>query len=302
MRHCEMACEVIGGVNRRPTLAGPPIRSIAVLHASSESIKESLPYFLQESNTCMENSKATFHNDGMKPWEIRKKARLESGLKQHEVAAAFFPKVSRVTVGQWESPPEKGGTSPSSDKLLVLTRLYKRTAGELLGTEIPGSNLPETVGSDKDSTRYALKNIKTARPQNRPVPVISLIRAGTMKEIGDLPHLGEGEVWEAPDYNLGPRGWAHVVEGDSMDDGSEKAIPEGWIIFVDPDLAPKANSYVIAKDVSNQHATFKKLVYDAGRWFLKPLNKQYQAVEIDSPELRVIGVVTEARAPSRRLT
>jgi len=87
-----------------------------------------------------------------------------------------------------------------------------------------------------------------------------------------------------------------------MDDGTDKGVPEGWLIFVDPDIGPSPGSFVIAKDVATQGTTFKKLVYDGGRWFLKPLNRQYAAIEIDSPDLRVIDVVTEARPPSRKLT
>lgn len=144
-------------------------------------------------------------------------------------------------------------------------------------------------------------NIKTAPLARKAVPVITLIRAGAMKEIDYVPEVWQGDRWESPQEKLGPRGWAHVVEGDSMDDGTDKGIPEGWLIFVDPDLAPRAGNFVIAKDVTTQSATFKKLTYDGGRWYLKPLNRQYQAIEIDSPELRVVGVVTEARPPSRKL-
>lgn len=105
-----------------------------------------------------------------------------------------------------------------------------------------------------------------------------------------------------PQYKVGLRAWALIVEGDSMDDGTEKGIPEGWTIVVDPDRTPLPNSFVIAKDVTTQQATFKKLVTDGGRWYLKPLNPQYPMTEIDDPALRVIGVVTEARPPSRKLT
>ena len=86
-----------------------------------------------------------------------------------------------------------------------------------------------------------------------------------------------------------------------MDDGTTKGIPEGYLLFVDPDIAPQAGNFVIAKDVTTRSATFKKLIVDGGRWYLKPLNRQYQVIEIDSPELCVIGVVTEVRAPARRL-
>jgi len=134
------------------------------------------------------------------------------------------------------------------------------------------------------------------------VPVISWVQAGNLKDIEIHLHPGEGDRWEGPrEKKLGPRGFALVVDGDSMDDGTDAGIPEGYIIFVDPDLAPFPNAFVIAKDVQTQKATFKKLTTDGGRWYLTPLNKQYQAIPIDKPELRVIGVVTEAQAPARKL-
>jgi SOS-response transcriptional repressor LexA len=122
-----------------------------------------------------------------------------------------------------------------------------------------------------------------------------------MKEIENVPDVNQGDRWESPDHKLGARGWAHIVEGDSMDDGTDRGVPDGWLIFVDPDVPPQAGHFVIAKDVATQSATFKKLTYDGGRWYLTPLNRQYPAMEIDSPDLRVIAVVTEARPPSRKL-
>ena len=86
-----------------------------------------------------------------------------------------------------------------------------------------------------------------------------------------------------------------------MDDGTEASIPEGWLIFVDPDITPEHNHFVIAEDVTTQATTFKKLIFVDGKWYLKPLNRHYRPKEIDSPKLRVIGVVTETRAPSRKL-
>ncbi|EBM5549197.1 LexA family transcriptional repressor, partial [Salmonella enterica] len=41
-------------------------------------------------------------------------------------------------------------------------------------------------------------------------------------------------------------------------------------------------------------ATFKKLVMDAGRKFLKPLNPQYPMIEING-NCKIIGVVVDAK-------
>jgi SOS-response transcriptional repressor LexA len=70
-------------------------------------------------------------------------------------------------------------------------------------------------------------------------------------------------------------------------------FPEGCLIIIDPERAPKSGDYVVAKDVVTQKATFKKLTTDGASWFLKPINPAYPTKEIDDPALRVIGVVIE---------
>lgn len=216
----------------------------------------------------------------------------DHGMTQAELAKAVGYK-NQSSIGNILTDPNRFGSSKTYQIAHALN------VDPLWLAEGLGQMRPTHKTSAKQNV--GVYNLSSAPPTRIPVPVISLIRAGHMKEIGELPGIGEGETWESPDNKLGPRGWAHIVEGDSMDDGTDKAIPEGWLIFVDPDIAPHAGHYVIAKDVSTQSATFKKLTFDGGRWYLKPLNRQYQAIEIDSPELRVIGVVTEARPPSRKL-
>ena len=136
------------------------------------------------------------------------------------------------------------------------------------------------------------------------VPVISWVQAGQMKDIDHIPDPENGE-WpiEYPSRKMGPRSWALIVEGDSMD-GGERPIPAGHIIFCDPDLAYSPNALVIAKDVDMQRATFKQLISEDGKWYLKALNKG--AVfgingrkQLDDPALRVIAVVKRSRAPDR---
>lgn len=208
-------------------------------------------------------------------------ARGVSGYALSERTKIPQPTIHRILTGE--------SKDPKTDTLQPIAEFFGMSVSQL-------RDWPPKFGE-----QIPVPNIKTAPLARKAVPVITLIRAGAMKEIDYVPEVWQGDRWESPQEKLGPRGWAHVVEGDSMDDGTDKGIPEGWLIFVDPDLAPRAGNFVIAKDVSTQSATFKKLTYDGGRWYLKPLNRQYQAIEIDSPELRVIGVVTEARPPSRKL-
>lgn len=71
------------------------------------------------------------------------------------------------------------------------------------------------------------------------------------------------------------------------------SFPEGTILLVDPNRSVDPGDFVIAKDVSTQQATFKRLAYDGGHWYLRPLNPNFKTVEIDDPKVRVIGRVVE---------
>lgn len=131
-----------------------------------------------------------------------------------------------------------------------------------------------------------------------PVPILSFIQAGKMKDIGyvlDLHEIGEAK-FVRPQNPVGPNSWALEVDGFSMYDGTAKGILPGWYIICDPDQQCDAGSLVIAKDVSAQKATFKKLVRDEGRWLLRPLNPDpiYKTIEIDDPDIRVIAKVHHA--------
>lgn len=129
------------------------------------------------------------------------------------------------------------------------------------------------------------------------VPLISWVQAGGWREVEDLFAAGEAEEWE-PAYRSTPgaQSFALLVENDSMVSSTgAPSFPPGTIIIVDPDRACDPGDFVIAKDVLTQQATFKRLAYDAGRWYLKPLNPAYPTIEIDDPAIRVIGRVIEYR-------
>lgn len=128
------------------------------------------------------------------------------------------------------------------------------------------------------------------------VPLISWVNAGMWADIVDNYMPGSGEELR-PAYTSKPgrQSFALRVEGDSMVSHNHTSFPEGTILIVDPARAPAAGDYVIAKDTETQRATFKRLMQDGGRWFLKPLNPSYPAIPIDDPAIRVIGVVIESQ-------
>ena len=73
---------------------------------------------------------------------------------------------------------------------------------------------------------------------------------------------------------------------------NEPSFPQGSVIFVDCDRKAKSGDFVIAREPVTKQATFKRLMHDAGHWYLRPLNAAYLTVEIPGLE-SVIGVVVE---------
>lgn len=138
-------------------------------------------------------------------------------------------------------------------------------------------------------------NVAPAEPRAR-VPIINWVQAGNWADIEPHFDLTENHNWHDI-YNGRPsrHAFALVVDGDSMTSPypGDRSFPAGTIIVVDPERGASAGDYVVAKDVSTQQATFKRLAHDAGRWYLKPLNPSYPIMEIDDPAIRVIGRVVE---------
>lgn len=71
-----------------------------------------------------------------------------------------------------------------------------------------------------------------------------------------------------------------------------RSFRDGDIIFVDPSRDAENGSLVIVKLVDSQEATFKQLVMEGKRRFLKPLNPAWpeQIIEL-SPDATISGVV-----------
>lgn len=125
-------------------------------------------------------------------------------------------------------------------------------------------------------------------------PVVSAVEAGGWVEAVQPYEPGAEDAFELTDYQArGPAFWLRV-SGDSMTSPSPPSIPEGHLILVDTGLAPTPGDLVVAKLDNENSATFKRLVSDAGQWYLKPLNPSYRTIPING-NCRIIGVVKEAK-------
>jgi SOS-response transcriptional repressor LexA len=131
------------------------------------------------------------------------------------------------------------------------------------------------------------------RAARQEAPLISWVKAGewTCAEDPFLP--GEGESWlEVPD-STGPHSfWLRVV-GDSMTSPTGLSVPEGSLILVDPDVPADNGRLVVAKLTDSNEVTFKKLIKDGGKTYLRPLNPDYPLIHV-TENCSIVGVVVQA--------
>lgn len=127
-------------------------------------------------------------------------------------------------------------------------------------------------------------------------PVLSAVAAGAFSDALQPYEPGAEPDKELTDYKAKGEAFWLEVDGDSMTWTGSPSIPAGHLILVDTGIEPKPGQLVVAKLVSESAATFKKLISDGGRLFLKPLNPDpiYRTVEVDA-NCRIIGVVKEAK-------
>lgn len=229
-----------------------------------------------------------------------KEKRKAAGLTQAQVADYFG--IRPPSVSEWES---KNG--PSKDKLPALARLLKTSVSYLLtGREMaldhimPKGGFPETPHNLVEVPFD--ENVNPAFVGSRPIPIISAVQAGQLRDM-EVPYApGDGFAIEYTTQKLSRWAFGLEVEGTSM----LPIFQPGDRIIVDPDLSPNPGDFVVARNGSNQ-ATFKKyrprgtdangeMIFE-----LVPLNDDYPTLRSDIDHLIVIGVVTEHRKQLRRV-
>lgn len=188
-----------------------------------------------------------------------REARKRAGKTQDEIAALFG--ISRASVAQWESDE----TMPEADKLA-------RIADELgVSLNVLMTGRP-FQGVEAEVAGYA-----KAMPLPRAVPLVSWVQAGRREPVADPYASGEGEKYVYTTQRVGENAYALRIRGDSM----EPRFQDGDIVIIDPALSAASGKFVVVRFEQAQEATFKQLVIDADRQYLKPLNARYPIIPID---------------------
>ena len=206
-----------------------------------------------------------------------KRLRLLHRMTQERLGKAVG--VTRVAVSKWES----GDTQNiKNENLVLLARALSTTVGDLLDEEI--KRLP--------GVKTGLSNVEPGPNTCGDIPLISWVQAGRFCSSPELFQPGDFDQLIPCPKKVGPRTYALRVKGDSMvsDKLGEKSYPEGIIIYVDPDKEITNGCKVVARIHSEEEATFKKYSEDAGRRYLRPLNKDYDPILMDET-MHICGVV-----------
>ncbi|RWU18089.1 peptidase S24 [Pseudomonas alkylphenolica] len=125
------------------------------------------------------------------------------------------------------------------------------------------------------------------------VPLISWVQAGAWCEMQEPFELENVESWLPCAVSHSSTTFALRVRGLSMFNPHERrSFRDGDIIFVDPAKDYENGSLVIAKLADSKEATFKQLVLEGDRQFLKPLNPSWPDPIIELPaDALICGVV-----------
>lgn len=136
-------------------------------------------------------------------------------------------------------------------------------------------------------------NVETGPNVRGFVPLISWVQAGAWCEMQEPFELDDVETWLPCVVSHSSSTFALRVRGLSMFNPHERrSFREGDIIYVDPAKDYENGSLVIAKLADSREATFKQLVIEGDRRFLKPLNPSWPDPIIELPsDATICGVV-----------
>jgi len=125
------------------------------------------------------------------------------------------------------------------------------------------------------------------------VPLISLVQAGNWSAIADTFQPGDAEEWLPCPRRHSSKTFCLTVKGDSMHSpGAKPSYADGDIIFVDPEMAAQVGDRVVVRLDDKDEATFKQLMEEDGRRYLKALNPDWKPryIEING-NATICGVV-----------
>lgn len=208
--------------------------------------------------------------------------------------AEMTGKTAKAASKWWneESMPARISMVAIARELGVRVEWLQYGEGEMLAltdAEAPARRAAIKAASEVESR----SNVEPGPETKGLIPLISWVQAGAWSEAVDLYAVGDAEDWLPCPANHGPRCFALKVRGESMfDPHGRRSFREGDIVYVDPDRQAENGSLVIAKLTDSQEATFKQLVIEDEKRYLKALNPSWpERMMPINGSCHIVGVV-----------
>ena len=164
-----------------------------------------------------------------------------------------------------------------------------RSIGERVARSIEKKLAIPSGYLDASHAKGSRSNVTDGPALRERVPLISWVQAGHWCEAMDPFEPGDAEDWLFCPVNHGSSTFALRVRGVSM----EPKYRDGAIIYIDPDRSADHLSNVVVRIAGESEVTFKQLVIEGDKRFLRPLNPDWpgpKLISIDSDAV-ICGVV-----------
>lgn len=195
---------------------------------------------------------------------------IQEGRGRHQRIADEFG-VSRETARKWEAAE----AIPEMWRLSEISKRSGYSVQHLLAADSDN-------GTREEPATYG-RELEAGPSITGRLPIISWVQAGSWANVADPFQPGVADEWKPVTRKYSRKAYCLRVRGDSMQAAEGPSFPEGSIICIEPELPPTHRSFVIVRLDDSEEATFKQLIIDGDRRYLKPLNPRYPILPIDKP-------------------
>ena len=195
--------------------------------------------------------------------------KIQAVRKQQNITAEQLAEMIDISQPHM-SRLENGGTVPSLEKILEISKALDIPAACLLGDELDLEPLPAY--------------------ESRPIPVVSWVQAGLFTDM-PMDNWTEEPVFST--QKVSPSAFGLTVRGDSM----AERFCEGDVIIVDPERSVRIGDLCVVT-VRDEAATFKRYNEMNGYIVLEALNPKYEAQLIKKNgevPFRILGKVVDVK-------
>lgn len=183
------------------------------------------------------------------------------------------PTISRILNGSTKDP--------ESATVRILADFFGVSEAQMRGAA------PITCTTAQNEAR-AIYNVEPGPDIRGKVPLISWVQAGHWTEVIDNFAPGDAEEWLPCPCSHSDQAFALRVRGESMyNPHSRPSFADGDLIYVDPQRAAQHRSLVVVRLEDRREATFKQLIIEGDKSYLKALNPAWP-----EPMIEINGTAT----------